>query len=1085
MASNGGTLNGVPQQEQRSLLNNSCNTCGLSFDSSESLNVHIHYHHNNGDNSINRWHSANNSPIHANNSPTDSENNNQPKHSVKGTAESYTISAAADSSDNQPGTPQSVASTDNNTLRSHNDRQSAQGFNQTMPATQYPTPYHANNMHYPGYGNSYDPYTAVEFRSYPPASLFYRNAPPNAYADYLHGMQQPIGNGSAHAAAAAAISAAASQTSISPTVSSSSPNQNGLMPSGQVLVSTSTTPTTATPIGQPTPSPSPRHCHKCGFVCGSIAHLNEHMINAHNMTPTNDSTGNGDIENDIPSFQYTNFKGEQTGTPNNDILDLDSHKMVYPPHELNQQNVPLPPMHSLHPMQRPGIAWPHPTESTTFMPPSNDLKYASIKNEFTPPNMKQEHMTQLPNPIAPNTAQNENAATSPSEFPSTTTPQENGAQFRSFEPATSTHPNGAPLTKATTWKSNEARRPKTYNCTACNKWFTSSGHLKRHYNTTLHKNAVKSSGQPDPATLPISVHHHPTRDPTAKSRYVRTGQSSAGRQSAKQQAAAANAQPAQLAQQAPIPAQPQQQPQTQQQIHQSHGLVNDSVCGPEYPTQYQALSSAQNHPSNNVGFQQYNQLQNASVGMHPNGLAGLCASSQARDLLTFTNTPGVYTSNHMQDIQQQQRHQSIPDFCQAPQIQPHHMPASIMDNTNSMEANYNIIQPIAIRTHTNQLYPIQRPLDMNYTTIGNSMADAYNGCTSSASSTSSLSPNAITSTVAPPATSATFFDGNGNNYASDHMMKSNDEYYGNGQQEYRSYDECMNDAKVFQQPLTSNPAIAALRRLNNDIYHADTVPPFSPDTPDKRRDQLTPQTHDFMPTSISPNAQHSHTMVDLQPILKMEPSSPSISSSEDSMKIDDSELLTTKTTKAPRRSKKRIDADKLITDTIPIGDDPLRCAPCDKVFNKACYLTQHNKTFHSGEKPYKCLRCGKRFSCNASHNEHMQKHLGDKPFKCSMCTKEFNHKTDLRRHMCLHTGTKPYTCEICKKGFIRKDHMVKHGQTHLKKSNRAAEMPKLSCKMGAEKKLKRTDKLVKINQSDDCGKKFFSNKLLTNVVEVI
>ncbi|KAI5726846.1 hypothetical protein M8J76_009520 [Diaphorina citri] len=43
------------------------------------------------------------------------------------------------------------------------------------------------------------------------------------------------------------------------------------------------------------------------------------------------------------------------------------------------------------------------------------------------------------------------------------------------------------------WKSNEARRPKTYNCTACNKWFTSSGHLKRHYNTTLHRNAVKQS----------------------------------------------------------------------------------------------------------------------------------------------------------------------------------------------------------------------------------------------------------------------------------------------------------------------------------------------------------------------------------------------------------------------------------------------------------------------------------------------------------------------------------------------------------------------------------------------------------------
>lgn len=72
-------------------------------------------------------------------------------------------------------------------------------------------------------------------------------------------------------------------------------------------------------------------------------------------------------------------------------------------------------------------------------------------------------------------------------------------------------PKQSPLANQS-WKSNEARRPKTYNCTACNKWFTSSGHLKRHYNTTLHKNAVKQSNQPDPANMPISAHHHPGRD---------------------------------------------------------------------------------------------------------------------------------------------------------------------------------------------------------------------------------------------------------------------------------------------------------------------------------------------------------------------------------------------------------------------------------------------------------------------------------------------------------------------------------------------------------------------------------------------
>ena len=39
---------------------------------------------------------------------------------------------------------------------------------------------------------------------------------------------------------------------------------------------------------------------------------------------------------------------------------------------------------------------------------------------------------------------------------------------------------------------------------------------------------------------------------------------------------------------------------------------------------------------------------------------------------------------------------------------------------------------------------------------------------------------------------------------------------------------------------------------------------------------------------------------------------------------------------------------------------------------------------------------------------HVHTHTGEKPFKCKFCEKRFSKKGDLTRHVHTHTGEKPF-----------------------------------------------------------------------------
>lgn len=208
------------------------------------------------------------------------------------------------------------------------------------------------------------------------------------------------------------------------------------------------------------------------------------------------------------------------------------------------------------------------------------------------------------------------------------------------------------------------------------------------------------------------------------------------------------------------------------------------------------------------------------------------------------------------------------------------------------------------------------------------------------------------------------------------------------------------------------------------VFTGDMVPPFSPDIPDQ-----------YQRAGDTDMAQFEHEVLPQGASMITPPqTSPSLS--------PDAEM------KSPEEQEDEAIEEALARKKAAMAAMPFSCVECDKNFVKSCYLTQHNKTFHVGEKNHKCVRCGKRFETEQGMEEHVAKHGGDKPFKCQQCPKAFNHKTDLRRHMCLHSGSKPYACNLCGKGFIRKDHMVKHMDTHTKKLS--AKKPKASKKRATQ-----------------------------------
>lgn len=689
---------------------------------------------------------------------------------------------------------------------------------------------------------------------------------------------------------------------------------------------------------QPTPSPSPKQCDKCGFVCDSAQQLIDHINITHPPTPA-------------PAFQQSHFmfpgeiKEEQS-----DILDLDSHKVhhVYQEDD-KRQNGELNGQHVQHAVTNMLPGWP---QQKMFSDQRMYMHEQKMYSNGVPPPLAEQKMYQPqvhPGDFMANPMAHEGGAAMAQQMPYRPfegLPQPGGGPMMNNQVPNAPVPTAPTTPKGTNWKSNEARRPKTYNCTACNKWFTSSGHLKRHYNTTLHKNAVKSSGQPDPASLPISAHHHPTRDSSA-SREDQNN-SSPGEESRGEDSLPPNFD-------RPVP---------------SGGLLQQPPNGP-YDRQ-PAPNIGMHHPSNLHHPPMHSPMGPNSNppmmpghGSPPNAEAGPSVASNldSRGLLNF-NTPNPNTSPH--------------GFTMAPM-----MP---MDNSGQFQMYPNELAP-----HVLQTMDTNNPNTTGETEVEHNLLKEF---------TEDVNKQPL----------PCFAQIQGQRYGV--LTFENANVGGMGPVTEPQY--------VYSNVAPQEQYIFV--GSNNDDYQLTvmtTAEVSSSQVSPKISGQISPpMTTAFMDNGATP-MQHQYVMMNGGETVANEPG-------DSPNRPEDAKV---------NRSKEVDDQHPLVTSTVTTVKH--MCIQCQKPFAKSCYLTQHNKTFHSGAKPFKCAKCGKRYSCESAHKAHQIKHSGEKPYKCQECPKQFNHKTDLRRHMCVHTGHKPYTCDTCGKGFIRKDHMLKHKETHIKKTSKA------------------------------------------------
>ena len=95
-------------------------------------------------------------------------------------------------------------------------------------------------------------------------------------------------------------------------------------------------------------------------------------------------------------------------------------------------------------------------------------------------------------------------------------------------------------------------------------------------------------------------------------------------------------------------------------------------------------------------------------------------------------------------------------------------------------------------------------------------------------------------------------------------------------------------------------------------------------------------------------------------------------------------------------------------------------------------MSDHMKTVHCDERPFKCSVCQTAFKLNSLLKTHFKNlHTNDaKKYSCDQCDYESIDKRHLKTHVdSIHLGLRPFKCDTCESTFTQKPHLNTHKKT--------------------------------------------------------